>query len=532
MDEGLAFDYVIVGGGSAGCVLAGRLSEDPAVRVALLEAGGDDRRWEVTVPAGLITTVPSRRCNWALTTEPQPGLNGRRGFQPRGKVLGGSSSINAMIYTRGQPEDYDAWAAQGAAGWGWADVLPWFRRAEGNERGADALHGADGPLNVADLRSPNPVAARFVEAAVAAGWPRNDDFNGPAQEGVGFYQVTQKQGERWNAARAYLHPAMARPNLRVFTGAQARRVLLDGGRATGVEALLDGQAQTLHARREVLLAAGAFHSPQLLMLSGIGDGAELQRHGIAVRHALPGVGRNLQDHVDYVLNVTTRSPDTIGYSLGAALKLPGAIGQWRRERRGLLTTNFAESGGFLRVGAGATRPDVQLHFVIGIVDDHARKFHWGHGYSLHVCVLRPQSAGSVRLRSSDPAEAPVIDPAFLSNPADAALLLAGARAARAIMRQRAFDPIRGRELYTEGVEDDERLLQDIRNRADTIYHPVGTCRMGQDALAVVDPALRVHGLQGLRVVDASVMPSLVSGNTNAPTIMIAEKAAALMAGRG
>ncbi len=257
MDEGLAFDYVIVGGGSAGCVLAGRLSEDPAVRVALLEAGGDDRRWEVTVPAGLITTVPSRRCNWALTTEPQPGLNGRRGFQPRGKVLGGSSSINAMIYTRGQPEDYDAWAAQGAAGWGWADVLPWFRRAEANERGADALHGADGPLNVADLRSPNPVAARFVEAAVAAGWPRNADFNGAAQEGVGSYQVTQKNGERWNAARAYLHPAMARPNLRVFTGAQARRVLLDGGRATGVEVLLDGQAQTLHARREVLLAAGA-----------------------------------------------------------------------------------------------------------------------------------------------------------------------------------------------------------------------------------------------------------------------------------
>jgi choline dehydrogenase-like flavoprotein len=527
------FDYVIVGGGSAGCVLAGRLSADPATRVCLIEAGPDDDHVLCRVPFGSAVFLPGKWRNWAFDTEPQPGLEGRRGYQPRGRMLGGSSSMNAMIYVRGHPTDYDDWAAQGAAGWSFADVLPYFKRAEANERLGGTLHGNDGPLNVADLVSPNPINDTFLEACDQLQLPRNRDFNGATQEGVGLYQVTQKNGERWSAARAYLPPDLrSRSNLRIATGSRALRVVVEGRRATGV-VCGGGQAQeTIAARRAVILSAGAFQSPQLLMLSGIGPPEELRRHGIAVAHALPGVGRNLQDHLDFTLLYKAKSPHLFGFRPSALARLPREMLRWRRERRGLLTTNFAESGGFIKSDPALPRPDLQLHFVLGLVDDHARKRHFATGYSLHTCVLRPKSRGTVGLRDADPMSAPRIDPQFLSDADDLEVLLKGVKMGRRIMDAEPFRALEPNELYTADVRDDAGLRQAIRDRADTIYHPVGTCRMGAaaDPLAVVDPSLRVRGLDGLYVVDASVMPTLVGGNTNAPTIMIAEKAADQLGG--
>jgi len=524
------YDYIIVGGGSAGSVLAARLTEDRNTTVCLLEAGPADRSVLIHCPAGIALLAQTGQANWAFETVPQPGLNGRRGYQPRGKVLGGSSSINAMIYVRGQREDYDGWAAEGNTGWGWSDVLPYFKRAEHNERGADAHHGSGGPLNVMDLPGPNRFTPRFVQACQQAGYAANHDFNGERQEGVGLYQVTHRQGERFSAAKAYLAPARSRPNLTVLTGAQATRVTFDGRRASGVE-LREGRAtRTLQARREVLLAAGALQSPQLLMLSGIGPGSELQRHGVPVLHDLPGVGRHLHDHVDVIQVVDApHLKDLFGVSPTGVWRMLQGMREWRRTRSGMLTTNFAEAGGFIRSSPGETRPDLQLHFVIGKLIDHGRKPTFGHGYSCHVCLLRPKSRGTLALKSADPLAAPAIDPAFLSDGDDVERLVRGFKLMRGVLQQPALAEHGGRELAASaGAVDDASIERFIRNHADTIYHPVGTCRMGRGRDDVVGADLRVHGVEGLRVVDASIMPSIVSGNTNAPTIMIGEKAADLI----
>jgi choline dehydrogenase-like flavoprotein len=529
----MEFDYVIAGGGSGGAALASRLSEDPSVTVCLLEAGGDGKGILVRAPAAVVAMLPGKPKinNFAFETVPQPGLNGRKGYQPRGKCLGGSSAINAMLYVRGHRSDYDDWASQGATGWSYDEVLPWFKKSEGNQRGESAFHGGAGPLQVGEQQSPRPITEAFFKAAEECGYPRNADFNGPEQEGVGLYQVTQfhqgsRNGERCSAAAAYLHPVMGqRPNLTVLTHTQALKVVLEGQRATGVEVQRERRIEVIRARREVVLAGGAFNSPQLLMLSGIGDPAELARHGIAVQHALPGVGKNLQDHLDFIVSYHSKDTDVFGIGAVGTVNLTKAILAWRKTGKGMVATPFAEGAGFIKSDPALARPDLQLHFVISIVDDHARKLHLGYGFSCHVCVLRPKGRGEVGLNDANPLSAPRIDPKFLSHPDDAALLLKGAKQMRQILRAPALAAYRDKELYTAGVETDEALMSHIRARADTIYHPVGTCKMGTDPLAVVDPQLRVHGLQGLRVVDASVIPSLIGGNTNAPTMMIAERAA-------
>ena len=533
--EDTDFDILIVGAGSAGCVLAGRLSEDPSLRVGLIEAGPPDKSVLIHCPAGLALLAQTGAANWAFETVPQPGLNGRRGYQPRGKVLGGSSSVNAMIYARGHRADYDAWAAEGNPGWSYDQVLPYFKRAEHNERGVDAFHGTGGPLNVADLRSDGTWRERFTQAGVQAGYPRNPDFNGAEQEGFGPYQVTHRNGERFSAAKAYLTPHLSRPNLQVLTGAQVLRVRFEGRRAVGVEVRQGGVKRSFAARREVILSAGAFQSPQLLMLSGVGPGAHLQALGLPVVHDLPGVGRHLHDHIDVVQVVDAPGHhDLFGLSLAGAVRAVRGIFEWRRQRTGMLTTNFGEGGAFLRSAPDEPVPDLQLHFVVGKLVDHGRKTVFGHGYSCHVCLLRPKSRGSVTLASTDPLAAPLIDPAFLSDADDTARLVRGFKLMRHILGQPALAQYGGREVTASAAaQTDAQIEAYVRQHADTIYHPVGTCRMGPageaaDGGSVVDAELRVHGLQGLRVVDASVMPQIVGGNTNAPTIMIAEKAAELI----
>lgn len=523
----MEYDYAIVGAGSAGCVLANRLSAQPGKRVLLLEAGGSDWHPFIHMPAGIAHLANSRRLNWNYSTEPEPHLLGRRLWWPRGKTLGGSSSINAMCYIRGVPDDYDAWAtATGDARWSWPQVLPWFVRSEDNARGASALHGVGGPLSVSDLRYQHVLSAALVEAGASAGFGRNTDFNGSTQAGFGFYQVTQRDGARCSAAVAYLRPARTRGNLHVHTHALVERILIDHDRATGI-VWRDARGRHIVRAGEIVLAAGAINTPQLLMLSGIGPADHLREQRIAPVLDAPGVGAELQDHLDIctLVNCTQR----ITYDTLNDL----AVG-WRylRHRDGPGSSNIAEAGGFVRSRlATDARCDIQFHFVPALLDDHGRHRLPGSGYTLHAWYLHPRSRGCLRLRSADPTVPIAIHTGYLSDPEghDLARMIEAAKLSREVLSQPAFDPYRGRHVFPASPPaDDKEWAAFIRHKAETIYHPAGTCRMGRDEHAVIDSELRVHGIAGLRVADASVMPALPSGNTNAPVIMIAERAAALM----
>jgi choline dehydrogenase-like flavoprotein len=520
------FDYIIVGAGPAGCATATRLAlARPQSSVLLVETGPAKSGIRSDVPLGIATLVPFRNArNYSYRTTPQAGLDGRRGVQPRGRGLGGSSLINAMIYVRGQHQDYDEWARLGATGWAWRDVLPYFLRSEDNARGADAWHATGGPLAVSDLASPSDCARAFVAAAAQCGHPVNPDFNATTQEGVGLYQVFQRRGRRWNAARAYLS-ALAPKNLTVLADTPVVRVLIEEGRARGI-VCANGDVHA--ARAEVVLSAGAFGTPQLLMLSGIGPGDHLRDLGIPVLRDSPELGANLQDHVDFVISRKVDDPGLFGTVPSIVPQVLRALGPFRHGT-GLLTSNVAEAGGFLRTRPELDHPDIQFHLCIGIVDNHSRRLHATRGLSLHTCVLRPHSRGNVRLASSDARHAPLIDPAFLTDARDMETLLAGIALARRILAAPAFARFTGPALYDAETDDESRLRDIVRAHADTIYHPVGTCRMGSDAASVVDPALRVRGIGNLRVADASIMPSLISGNTQAACAMIGERMAEFIA---
>ncbi len=520
------FDYIIVGAGSAGCVLANRLTASGRHRVLLLEAGGHDRHFWIHVPLGFAKLFNDPRVNWLYKSEPEPELNNRQVIQPRGKVLGGSSSINGLLYVRGQHEDYDHWRQLGNTGWAFDDVLPYFRRAENQERGDDALHGVGGPLSVSNVDSAHPLAEAFIEAAQQAGIPRNDDFNGPSQEGAGYFQLTSRKGRRWSTAAGYLKQARGRPNLRVELNALASRILFSGRRAVGIEYRQRGATHTAYAAGELILSGGAFNSPQLLQLSGVGPADLLTKHGIEVIADMPGVGSDLQDHFQVRMQFRCSQPITANdvinnwrhrYAAGISYFLTG---------KGLLSIGAGYAGAFFKTRPDLATPDVQIHFLIFSSETAGASVHPFSGFMASVCQLRPDSRGFVRIKSNDPAMPPAIQPRYISARGDSDTIVAGLKRLRDVMNRPVIRKLIAEERAPgEKCVSDADLLAYARNTGTTVYHPTSTCRMGPDPAAVVDERLRVRGFAGLRVIDASIMPTLVSGNTNAAAVMIGEKGA-------
>ena len=522
-------DFVVIGAGSAGCALAARLSEDPATRVVLLEAGGEDKNRWIHIPLGFGKTFADPSVNWCYETEPDPGANNRKIFWPRGKVLGGSSSINGMVYIRGQAEDFDYWRQLGNTGWSFQDVLPLFKRAEHQTRGSDDFHGTDGPLCVSDVTEHDAICEAFIEGAMALGFPRNDDFNGAKQEGVGYHQTTTRNGKRCSTAVGYLRPAMGRGNLRVITNALTEKVIVEGGRATGVAFRENGQPRTVRAAREVIVCAGAINSPQVLMLSGIGPREQLAQHGIAVVQDIPGVGKSLQDHYSAPIKLKCRLPITINDVMLSNLKKVKAGLDYYMFKRGALTVATAPAALFARTRPELASPDIKCSMSPFSADRPQDGLHRWSGFTMIAYQLRPESVGEIKLKSADPTAAPAMYPNYLATETDQRTIVDGLKLCRRILAQpRLAAFIESEFVPGPGVQSDAELLAFARQNGGTVFHPTSTCKMGVDALAVVDPELRVRGVRGLRVADASIMPTVVSGNTNAASIMIGEKAADLI----